>query len=94
MIINQKQIALSYSLPAIVGMQPLNRQALVSNAGRDVAAVIAQAGLTIDEQKAAMTIANLYLQFFHEDDNNQKWSELMEAAIRRENVNVVKKNRQ
>ena len=89
MAINQKQIAIAYSLPAMIEAQPSSRQALVSSAGRDVAEVIAKAGLTIREQKAAMAIANLYVQFFYEDENNQKWSELMEAAIRRENVEVV-----
>ncbi|MDF2569484.1 MAG: hypothetical protein K0R55_1088 [Sporomusa sp.] len=86
MDIKPKQIELAQLAPAIVGILPSKRQALVSNTGRNVAALIVHAGLTIREQQAVMAIADLYLQFCHEDENNQKWSELMEAAIRRDEL--------
>jgi hypothetical protein len=86
MSINLKQIELAHSVPLIVGLLPSKRQVLVLNTGKAVAAVIANAGLTIREQAAAMAIADLYLQFCHEDKDNQKWSDLMEAAIRRNDV--------
>ncbi len=86
MDIKPKQIELAYSVPAIVGLLPLKRQDLVSNAGRVAAMVIAKAGLTIREQEAAMAVADLFLQFCHEDPFNKKWSELMEDAIQRNDI--------
>ncbi|SMC71873.1 hypothetical protein [Sporomusa malonica] len=82
MNVKPKQIEIALSVPAIVGILPAQRQTLVANAGRQAAALLTQAGLTIREQQAAMAIADLYLQFCQQDENNQKWSALMEAAIR------------
>lgn len=84
--INEKQIELARSVPAIVGLLPSKRQELVSNAGRDAAMVIAKSGLTIREQQAALAVADLFLQFCHEDPNNQKLNDLIEATIRRDDV--------
>ncbi|MDU4959168.1 MAG: hypothetical protein E6X17_00690 [Sporomusaceae bacterium] len=89
MSINRKQVAIANSLPAIIESQPASRQALIAQAGEAVAVVVAEAGLTIREQKIVMSIADLYLQFFHEDESNQKWSELMEASIGRENAEKI-----
>jgi hypothetical protein len=90
MAINQKQIAIACSLlPSIVESQPATRRALIFQAGEDVIEVIVKAGLTMREQKVVMSIADLYLQFFHEDESNQKWSELMEASICRENQEKI-----
>ena len=84
--INSKQIELANTVPAIVGLLPSKRQALVLKAGRDAATVIGKDGLTIREQQAALAVADLFLQFCHEDPNQQKWNDLMEEAIRREKV--------
>lgn len=84
-----RQIELAQSVPAIVGILAEKRQSLVENAGREAAAVIANAGLTIREQQAAIAVADLFLQFCQEDPNNQKWSELMEDAIRRDEMNIL-----
>lgn len=84
MEVKARQIELAQAVPAIVGILAAKRQALVANAGRAAAAAIAQAGLTIREQQAAQAVADLYLQFCQEDEHNQKWSELMEAAIRQD----------
>ncbi len=81
-----RQLELAQSVPAIVGILAERRQALVTNAGREAAAIIAKAGLTIREQQAAMAVADLYLQFCQEDPINKKWSELMEDAIRRDEL--------
>lgn len=86
MALSEKQITISHSVPALVGLLPTKRQALVSGAGIEAAMVIAKSGLTIREQQAALAVVDLFLQFCHEDPNNQKWSELMEDAIRREEV--------
>lgn len=86
MMIKSRQIELAQSVPAIVGILAAKRQALVERAGQEAAAVVAKAGLTIREQQAAMAVADLYLQFCQEDENNQKWSEFMEDAIRREDT--------
>ncbi|WP_371371821.1 hypothetical protein [Sporomusa aerivorans] len=86
MEINPKQIELAQSVPALAGILPSKRQALVTEAGRNAAAVIANAGLTIREQQAAMAIADLFLQFCQEDANNQRWSELMETALRIDDI--------
>lgn len=82
--IKPRQIELAQSVPAIVGILPSSRQNFVLSVGRQAAAVIAQAVLTIREQQAAMAVADLYLQFCQEDEANQKWSELMDAAYQRE----------
>ena len=89
MNVKPKQMEIALSVPAIIGILPAKRQTLVSDAGRQAAAMIAQAGLTIREQQAAMAIADLYLQFCQQDENNQKWGELMEAAIRRDEEKVT-----
>lgn len=81
--LTSKQLELALTVPAIVGLLPATRQELVLNAGKDAAALIA-AGLTISEQKAAMAVADLFLQFSREDPNHIKWSELMEEAIERD----------
>lgn len=86
MSLKPKQIELAHSVPAIVGLLPTKRQDLVLNAGINAAKVIAKAGLTIREQQAAMAVTDICLQFFHEDAFNQKWSDLMEKAIRRDDV--------
>lgn len=86
MEIRSRQVELAQSVPAIIGILASKRQALVERVGMEAAAMIAKAGLTIREQQAAMAVTDLYLQFCHEDTNNQKWSELMEAAIRRDEV--------
>lgn len=86
MEIKSRQIELAQSVPAIVGILAAKRQALVERAGKEAAAIVAKAGLTIREQQAAMAVADLYLQFCQEDANNQKWSELMEAAIRQDEL--------
>ncbi len=80
--VNSKQIELSQTVPAIIGLLPSSRQALVLKSGRDAAALIGKNALTIREQQAALAVADLFLQFCHEDPNNQKLSELMEASIR------------
>jgi hypothetical protein len=82
-----RQIELAQSVPAIVGILAAKRQSLVERVGREAAAVIANAGLTIREQQAAIAVADLFLQFCQEDPNNQKWSELMEDAIRQDEMN-------
>ncbi len=82
MAVKPKQIELACSVPAIIGILPAQRQQLVAAAGQKAAAVIAGAGLTIREQQAALAVADLFLQFCQEDENNQRWSEIMEAAIR------------
>lgn len=81
--LTSKQLELALTVPAIVGLLPATRQELVLHAGKEAAALIA-AGLTINEQKTAMAVADLFLQFSREDPNHIKWSELMEAAIERE----------
>lgn len=81
-----RQLELAQSVPAIAKLLSAKRQALVTNAGREAAAIIATAGLTIREQQAAMAIADLYLQFCQEDPTNKKWSELMEDVIRRDEL--------
>ncbi|TWH46060.1 hypothetical protein [Sporomusa sp. KB1] len=86
MEIKSRQIELAQSVPAIIGILAAKRQALVERAGMEVAAMVAKAGLTIREQQAAMAVADLYLRFCQEDENNQKWSELMEDAIRRDDT--------
>lgn len=86
MEVKPKQIELAQSVPAIVGILPSKRQHLVIAAGRNAAAIIANAGLTIREQQAAIAVADLFLQFCQEDANNQKWSELMETAIRLDDI--------
>lgn len=89
MELQARQIELAQSVPAIVGILAAKRQSLVERVGREAAAVIANAGLTIREQQAAIAVADLFLQFCQEDPNNQKWSELMEAAIAREEINSI-----
>ncbi|HMM20709.1 MAG TPA: hypothetical protein PKA10_08200 [Selenomonadales bacterium] len=84
MEITQKQVELAYSVPAIVGLLPAKRRALVSAAGREAAFAIVKSGLTIREQQAALAVADLFLQYCHEDSDNRKWSELMEEMIRLE----------
>lgn len=86
MEIKSRQIELAQSVPAIIGILAAKRQALVERAGMEAAAMVAKAGLTIREQQAAMAVADLYLRFCQEDENNQKWSELMEDAIRRDDT--------
>lgn len=86
MEIKSRQIELAQSVPAIIGILAAKRQAVVERTGREAAAMVAKAGLTIREQQAAMAVADLYLQFCQEDANNQKWSELMEDAIRRDDT--------
>lgn len=86
MEIKSRQVELAQSVPAIIGILAAKRQALVERAGMEAAAMIAKAGLTIREQQAAMAVTDLYLQFCQEDTNNKKWSELMEAAIRQDEV--------
>lgn len=81
--LTSKQLELALTVPAIVGLLPATRQELVLHAGKEAAALIA-AGLTIHEQKTAMAVADLFLQFSREDPNHIKWSEVMEAAIERE----------
>lgn len=83
MELTSKQLELALTVPAIVGLLPATRQELVLHAGKEAAALIA-AGLTINEQKTAMAVADLFLQFSREDPNHIKWSELIEAAIERE----------
>ncbi|HAK72948.1 MAG TPA: hypothetical protein DCP36_03985 [Sporomusaceae bacterium] len=80
MTLTSKQLELALTVPAIVGLLPAKRQELILQAGKDAAALLA-AGLTISEQKAAIAVADLFLQFSREDPNHLKWSELMEAAI-------------
>lgn len=82
--VNSKQMELAQTVPAIIGLLPSSRQDMVLKAGREAAAVIGHSALTIREQQAALAIAELFLQFCHEDPNNQKWSELIETAIRQE----------
>lgn len=86
MEIKSRQVELAQSVPAIIGILATKRQSLVERAGMEAAAMIAKAGLTIREQQAALAVTDLYLQFCQEDANNQKWSELMEAAIQRDDV--------
>lgn len=81
--LTSKQLELALTVPAIIGLLPATRQELVLHAGKDAAALIA-AGLTISEQKTAIAVADLFLQFSREDPNHIKWSELMEAAIERD----------
>ena len=87
MELQARQLELAQSVPAIVGILAAKRQSLVERAGREAAAAIANAGLTIREQQAAMAVADLFLQFCQEDPNNQKWSELMEDAIQLDEMN-------
>lgn len=86
MEVQTKQLELAQSVPAIAKLLPAKRQALVTNVGREAATIIAKAGLTIREQQVAIAVADLYLQFCQEDPNNKKWSELMEDAIRRDEL--------
>ncbi len=82
---NAKQLELAASVPAIIGLLPENRQEMVLKAGQAMIAAMLPYRLTIPEQQAAITVADLYMQFCHEDTNHQKWSNLMEAMIRQEN---------
>lgn len=85
MEVNARQKELAASVPAIIGLLPENRRELVTQAGQAMLLAMQQYCLTIPEQLAAIAVADLYMQFFHEDSNHQKWSSLMEAMYHREN---------